>query len=469
MAKRSQFRQTVKDYADSEPGRIGYTRIKILFEFLSTEQSYVKGLNTAIEEWLRPLKANLETKNAVCTKKEVNKIFGSIEVVRNINAEFLARITYWLKVKFPHTAGFADLLLTIAPALNLYVDYVNNYDEARDTFEKLKENNSDFVNWMNNRKSQSGLVGDLSNLLITPVQRVPRYELLIRELIKHTSEKHMDYPLLNKAKEEFVQVNKKVNAKKREQETRQKLVQIERSIVSAAPLILVAPHRMYIKDGLLKFTFKNETLTGIVYILNDCIVLTQAVLKIKDKTVNLFKKTETSPQGTTENHYLETVSLKDLEILYDPNQLQFSLQQGESKYDFLFDTEDNKREWYTSFKEAIDAYALTALFEVAFSKEDKNFYVISAIYGKLRTGTTSTDKSDQIDVTSNILKIIEQQGGNQLILNSGSKSKLFNYTGAKKVKKQLKITCSIKQQVKEFIFQDTEGFVLNADSEPNNK
>jgi len=59
-----------------------------------------------------------------------------------------------------------DLLLIIAPALNLYVDYVNNYDEARDTYERLKEN-ADFAQWIANQKSQTGLIGDLANLLIT--------------------------------------------------------------------------------------------------------------------------------------------------------------------------------------------------------------------------------------------------------------------------------------------------------------
>jgi len=266
----------------------------------------------------------------------------------------------------------------------------------------------------------------------------------------------VDFEGLNRAKEQFVLVNKKVNAKKREQETRRKLVEVERSIVSPAPLILVAPHRMYIKDGQVKFTYKGESTSGNVYILNDCIVLTKTIAKsAKDNkgVVNILLKNKpitnennTAAPTNLEHHYLETITLKDLEIVeVSSTQIIIQIPQS-SKWDFFYDNEDSKREWYTAFKEAIDAYALNVLFEGVYKEEKKNFLLISATYGRLKTSDKTADKStektsnnnDQVEVTDILQKIVEQQGGNQLILNAGSKTKLFGFSGAKKQKNNLK-------------------------------
>jgi hypothetical protein len=39
----------------------------------------------------------------------------------------------------------------------------------------------------------------LDNLLIMPVQRIPRYNLLLRDLLKHTGESHPDFENLKQA------------------------------------------------------------------------------------------------------------------------------------------------------------------------------------------------------------------------------------------------------------------------------
>jgi len=55
---------------------------------------------------------------------------------------------------------------------------------------------------------------DLSSLLITPVQRIPRYELLLKELINCTWETHPDYTNLEKALQTIKGVASTINEKK---------------------------------------------------------------------------------------------------------------------------------------------------------------------------------------------------------------------------------------------------------------
>jgi FYVE/RhoGEF/PH domain-containing protein 5/6 len=59
------------------------------------------------------------------------------------------------------------------------------------------------------KKNSGGL--DLDSLLITPVQRIPRYKLLLKELVKHTSDSHPDKKNLNDALQKMTEIANIVN------------------------------------------------------------------------------------------------------------------------------------------------------------------------------------------------------------------------------------------------------------------
>jgi hypothetical protein len=59
----------------------------------------------------------------------------------------------------------------------------------------------------------------LDSFLIMPVQRIPRYILLLSELKKHTPSDHPDYPKITEAWTSMQEVANYVNEKKRESES----------------------------------------------------------------------------------------------------------------------------------------------------------------------------------------------------------------------------------------------------------
>lgn len=94
-----------------------------------------------------------------------------------------------------------------------------------------------------------------------PVQRVPRYELLLRvisrsvfsfftysfihclqELIRFTDESHVDYKNLQKAQKAIQQVNTYINQKKKDVDSRQKLTAIQNQVKNCPNLMLA--HRL---------------------------------------------------------------------------------------------------------------------------------------------------------------------------------------------------------------------------------
>ncbi|GBE78268.1 hypothetical protein SCP_0111510 [Sparassis crispa] len=104
---------------------------------------------------------------------------------------------------------------------------------------------------MNPRHSQLNLEG----YLLLPVQRIPRYRLLLEELVR-SSPTTYDYPNdpLERALEEISSLATSMNEGKRESESRRRLVLWQSRIRGKFPSPLVQPHRRLIMDGPLHLT-----------------------------------------------------------------------------------------------------------------------------------------------------------------------------------------------------------------------
>ncbi|KAG7450322.1 uncharacterized protein BT62DRAFT_927638 [Guyanagaster necrorhizus] len=104
---------------------------------------------------------------------------------------------------------------------------------------------------MSPRHSQLNLEG----YLLLPVQRIPRYRLLLEELLRSTPPSYdfMEDPL-DRALSEISLLANNMNEGKRESESRRKLVQWQARIRGKFPSPLVQPHRRLIMDGPLLLT-----------------------------------------------------------------------------------------------------------------------------------------------------------------------------------------------------------------------
>ncbi|KAH7915350.1 hypothetical protein BJ138DRAFT_1141928 [Hygrophoropsis aurantiaca] len=104
---------------------------------------------------------------------------------------------------------------------------------------------------INPRHSQLNMEG----YLLLPVQRIPRYRLLLEELLRSTPPSYtfMD-DALDRALAEISSLANNMNEGKRESESRRKLVQWQARIRGKFPSPLVQPHRRLIMDGPLLLT-----------------------------------------------------------------------------------------------------------------------------------------------------------------------------------------------------------------------
>jgi len=111
----------------------------------------------------------------------------------------------------------------------------------------------------------------LSSLLIMPVQRIPRYALLLTELIKLTNEGHPDLENLRKAEKLVKEIAGSLNEFIKDAEGRNKVLSISNSLVGLKQN-LIEPHRRFIKQGPLKKITSRMVQTCYLFLFNDLIV-----------------------------------------------------------------------------------------------------------------------------------------------------------------------------------------------------
>lgn len=101
------------------------------------------------------------------------------------------------------------VFIKYVPFFKCYTKYFADYEQSCALIKQLMKKPDFEAAALQQKKSSGGL--DLESLLITPVQRIPRYKLLLSEILKHTPEAHPDYALIKKALEEVSKMGIIVN------------------------------------------------------------------------------------------------------------------------------------------------------------------------------------------------------------------------------------------------------------------
>ncbi|GFR25207.1 rho guanine nucleotide exchange factor 17 [Trichonephila clavata] len=140
-----------------------------------------------------------------------------------------------------HTCCFDEYkVFTQGQVVETYIEFINNWKAARDAIKAISAAKPAFAKFLEHTSREHKGKLTLDALLIMPVQRIPRYELLLKELLKHTPMDHPDHKLLLQAQKEVHDLAVKINKVEREalqQEQRlQKLREVEQHIEGIADL-----------------------------------------------------------------------------------------------------------------------------------------------------------------------------------------------------------------------------------------
>jgi len=112
---------------------------------------------------------------------------------------------------FTNETCISDIFIKVAPFFALYFDYSNNFEKANNLRLKLLKQNSKFNNQLLSVENTDKLnVCNLESLMFEPIQRLPRYKLLFKDLLKKTETDHPDYEGIKAALDKCSDINNKI-------------------------------------------------------------------------------------------------------------------------------------------------------------------------------------------------------------------------------------------------------------------
>jgi nitrogen fixation-related uncharacterized protein len=229
-------------------------RRKVARELLETEKSYVEKLNTLVDVFEQPMKHSLTV-----TADQRNHIFSNVESLRNFNVMLLQDLEN-IVANWSDNSELGGVFLRVADFFKLYITYINNYTHSIETVNTCKQNTQfcTLLEACERNPRCSGL--DLPSLLIMPVQRIPRYILLLTEIYKNTLPSHVDYAKLGQALTKVKDVAVNINEAKRNAESHLRIYDISKHLDNM-PEPLLRPSRRLILEGELKQKPKAASLS----------------------------------------------------------------------------------------------------------------------------------------------------------------------------------------------------------------
>ncbi|CAK9786810.1 hypothetical protein CC85DRAFT_286503 [Cutaneotrichosporon oleaginosum] len=161
-------------------------------ELVRTERSYVSRIKALKVAYADPLRHFAKSSNtSIIPVYEAKTLFGNIDAVLPAALTFLSDLeSMWDSGDADKNVGDVCLKhLKTLKTLDCYRTYIANQDEAQKTFNEMKRKHSRFVTFIDSTKYQTTGIGNIGlfELLMEPVQRIPRYILLWEEMVKYMS------------------------------------------------------------------------------------------------------------------------------------------------------------------------------------------------------------------------------------------------------------------------------------------
>lgn len=313
-------------------------RYFIVTELLTTERTYVSGLEDGVLKYFRPLLAAAQNKSPQHIE-DVKSVFSVMEHLVPLNQNLMLSLEERILNWSPTTQRIGDIFVKVAPFLKMYTTYSNNYDTALNVLARLSH--EPFFT------AEPGFTNRVvESILITPIQRIPRYSLLLSDLLSNTNEDHADYGDIAKSlaviKDVADHVNKGVG-----------LYKNVARLTEAGLAHLLAPHRSLIRDSnitVVKTNSEKKSKKHLWHLIlfSDVIVfinqaLDENLLPKKDKKgIRALKIIETK-----EKERKEIVFPLYLVWLDDPGlRTGFDLLGPNQRMNLYFATADERDEWW---------------------------------------------------------------------------------------------------------------------------
>jgi len=285
----------------------------VIKELIETERRYFELLNQINSNYILPIQASQQANDnqkIILSKKTTANIFSNFAAILGLSGQFLASLENLgqhhhlfeepsspRSLMTPSVDGchkrqplpslktsnsgikklnIGEILIEFLPFFKLYTTFTSNFSVSQSTLQlhSAKRGPSPaFVTLLadcRRRGVDNGL--GLAHMLLGIIQRVPRYELLIKELVKYSTETACDHRQLQSAQTMVGCVARRLEIGMNEQAATKTILTIQRAMEGLA-FPLVIPSRKLVKIGhLKKIGRKGDLQDRVFFLFNDCLI-----------------------------------------------------------------------------------------------------------------------------------------------------------------------------------------------------
>ncbi|KAF9185082.1 hypothetical protein BGZ51_002956 [Haplosporangium sp. Z 767] len=237
-----------------------------------------------------------------------------------------------------------DIFSEIAPFLKMYSSYVKSYTSALAHINECISRNDRFAEFLKTTARRPECKNlDFQAYLMLPVQRIPRYRMLLGNLLQHTPIDHPDHRKLQTAFESMEQTATIVNENIRQHEMFGEMVDLQ-SKITGLPEPLVRPGRSLLKRGSVWKVCRRNVQLRVIILLSDCILWMSPSINPLDDTLTFHRK----------------VGLENCTVIGaedpDPTKNAFQIISPEKSSQVYVDTPKEKEAWMVAIRRATQEY-----------------------------------------------------------------------------------------------------------------
>ncbi|KAJ2484551.1 hypothetical protein EV174_002341 [Coemansia sp. RSA 2320] len=273
-------------------------RLHAARELVMTEKNFVDNLFVIKKVWMEPVFSSANSPKPIIPYQTARIIFYGIAALHSHASQFYREMDYILgSFERSHSAmeivnddgmRIGNMFRTSDRHWDDFIAYVRNYGTAVNCLKQLQDykpylryHEDCMAQKRTNRQS-------LKDLLMLPIQRITRYTLLLKNILKHTPAVHSDHIELCRAVKNVTHFASIVNECRRKQEEMYRLIDIFRTIENC-PVLPHSDSRLFISEFVVRELISRLPIRLLLF--TDMVIVTQAPAHSKLDDVGLIDST----------------------------------------------------------------------------------------------------------------------------------------------------------------------------------
>ncbi|KAL0585804.1 hypothetical protein ABG067_004527 [Albugo candida] len=251
-------------------------RDQAIQELYETEASYIRDLCMLHEYYILPLSEN---RHSIMQNPQIAVLFNHtlqlITLHQKLHSDLHEVISSTCN-SVP-VEGIGAVFCRYVGLFTFHGAYAKDYEHALHLFQSYRNDPklgfSDFLKSCRERMKSSQ---ELESLLIKPIQRVPRYKLLLERIAKHTNAHHADHAYLQEAVNRVTQAAMQMNATVAAQANLEAIYATQQRF--KGHISLIQPNRRLIKSGYLIKVSTRRKESVFLHLFNDLLLYSDPLL-----------------------------------------------------------------------------------------------------------------------------------------------------------------------------------------------